>query len=158
MNDDEETLSKSIVTYMTSWFSSSAPTTPSEAENSESLSNLPSAQAALLLPLYDLINTNSYFINTLINVCTRIDEEEKKDEPKVTLMTSLLSFASYVFQNNRNDRTNFYSRLLLIIILRLMEENAVLTYLARDGSTAVIRICRQVSVKYTHMSILCMFT
>lgn len=143
LNDDEETLSKSIVTYMTSWFYSSAPAPPSEAENSEDLASLPSAQAALLLPLYDLINTNSYFINTLINVCTRIDEEEQKDEPKVTLLTSLFSFTSYVFQNNRNDRTNFYSRLLLIIILRLMEENAILNYMARDGSAATIRICRQ---------------
>lgn len=133
---------------MTSWFYSSAPAPPSEAENSEDLASLPSAQAALLLPLYDLINTNSYFINTLINVCTRIDEEEQKDEPKVTLLTSLFSFTSYVFQNNRNDRTNFYSRLLLIIILRLMEENAILNYMARDGSAATIRICRQVSLDH----------
>jgi hypothetical protein len=129
---------------MSRWFSSSAPAALSEAETSESLSSLPSAQTALLLPLYDLINTNAFFINTLVNVCTQIDEDIQ-DESKTTLLTSLLSFASYLFQNNRNDRTNFYSRLLLTILLRLMEENAILNYITREGSAATIRICRHVS-------------
>lgn len=111
--------------------------------------NRPSAQTALLLPLYDLINTNSNFVNTIINTCTKIDAETKKESTqssgdKITLLTSLLSFASYLFQNNRSDRTNIYSRLLLIILLRLMEENSVLNYIAREGSTASIRLCRQV--------------
>lgn len=132
---------------MSRWFSASAPAAPSEAENSESLSSLPSAQTALLLPLYDLINTNTYFINALVNACTQIDEEIK-DDSKVTLLTALLSFASYLFQNNRNDRTNFYSRLLLIILIRLMEENTILNYIAREESTAIIRICRHVYIYF----------
>ena len=145
--DDEETLSKSVVNYMSRWFSSAAPTMPSEAENIETLASLPSAQTALLLPLYDLIHTNSYFVNTIIRMCTHVDEETK-DTPqnKITFLTSLLSFSSYLFQNNRNDRTGFYSRLLLIIILRFMEESSVMNYMAREGSTAIVRICRQVSV------------
>lgn len=106
----------------------------------------PSAQTALLLPLYDLINTNSYFINTLVNICARVDAESKDDpQGKITLLTSLLSFASYLFQHNRTDRTNTYSRLLLTILLRLMEENAVMNYIAREGSSASIRLCRQVA-------------
>lgn len=40
INDDEETLSKTVVTYMSRWFSSSAPAAPSEAENSDSLASL----------------------------------------------------------------------------------------------------------------------
>ncbi|KAI7895712.1 uncharacterized protein EV154DRAFT_494685 [Mucor mucedo] len=144
INDDEETLSKTLVTYMSRWFSSSAPPAPSDAENSQSLSSLPSAQTALLLPLYDFINTNSYFVNTLVNTCSRIDAESK-DQPddKTTLLTALLSFASYLFQNNRTDRTNTYSRLLLTILLRLMEENAIMNYIAREGSSASVRLCRQ---------------
>lgn len=109
----------------------------------------PSAQTALLLPLYDLINTNSYFINTLVNTCASIDAELKDGEPhsKATLLSSLLSFASYLFQHNRTDRTNTYSRLLLSTFLRLMEENAIMKYIARDGSAASVRLCRQVIKK-----------
>lgn len=40
LNDDEETLSKSVVTYMSRLFYSSAPAAPTEAENSKSLSAL----------------------------------------------------------------------------------------------------------------------
>lgn len=101
----------------------------------------PSAQTALLLPLYDLISTNLYFINTIIQVCTRLDQESNNE--KVTFLTSFFSFASYLFENNRTERTNIYTRLLLIISLRLMEENSVMNYIARDGSTAVVRLCRQ---------------
>lgn len=85
----------------------------------------------------------------MINVCTKIDAETKEDSPqdKVTILTALLSFASYLFQNNRTDRTNIYSRLLLTILLRLVEENSVLNYIAREGSTASIRLCRQVKLQ-----------
>ncbi|KAG2231802.1 hypothetical protein INT48_005457 [Thamnidium elegans] len=123
LNDDEETLSKSLVTYM---------------------SRCPSAQTALLLPLYDLINTNPFFIHTLVNTCTKLDVEYKDDpQSKVTLITSLFSFASYLFQNNRTDRTNIYSRLILTIFLRLTEEISIMNYIAKEGSTANVRLCRQ---------------
>ncbi|KAI9264667.1 hypothetical protein EDC94DRAFT_658634 [Helicostylum pulchrum] len=144
LNDDEETFSKSVVNYMSRWFSASTPSAPSEAENLQTLANLPSAQTALLLPLYDLINTNSFFVHTLVNTCTKLDVKYKDDpQSKVTLITSLFSFASYLFQNNRTDRTNIYSRLVLTIFLRLTEENSVMNYIAKEGSTANVRLCRQ---------------
>ncbi|KAI9365850.1 hypothetical protein BD770DRAFT_377378 [Pilaira anomala] len=144
INDDEEKFSKTVVTYMSRWFSASTPSAPSEAENLQTLSNLPSAQAALLLPLYDLININSFFIHTLVNTCTKLDLDFKDDpQSKATLITSLFSFASYLFQNNRTDRTSVYSRLLLTIFLRLTEENSVMNYFAKEGSAAVVRLCRQ---------------
>ncbi|KAL7313159.1 hypothetical protein PS15m_006940 [Mucor circinelloides] len=141
LNDDEETLSKSVVTYMSRLFYSSAPAAPTEAENSKSLSALPSAQTALLLPLFDLINGNPYFIHTIVNVCSKTDSESA--ETKTTLLTCLISFASYLFENNRTERTSIYARLLLTILLRLTEENSVMNYMARDGSAAVVRLCRQ---------------
>lgn len=105
----------------------------------------PSAQTALLLPLFDLINGNPYFINTLVNMCSKIDSESSTnpEETKITMLTSLISFASYLFEHNRTDRTNIYSRLLLTILLRLTEENTVMNYIARDGSAAMVRLCRQ---------------
>ncbi|KAI9469989.1 MAG: hypothetical protein EXX96DRAFT_588317 [Benjaminiella poitrasii] len=138
INDDEEALSKTFVTYMSRWFSSSAPSAPSEDENAQILSSLPSAQVALMLSLFDLVNTNQHFINMLVTI---IDEEKNKVEG--TFLTSLLSFASYLFENNRSERTNIYSRLLLTIILRLTEENAVMNYMAKEGTAANVRLCRQ---------------
>ncbi|KAK4519064.1 uncharacterized protein ATC70_009294 [Mucor velutinosus] len=145
LNDDEETLSKSVVTYMSRLFYSSAPAAPTEAENSKSLSALPSAQTALLLPLFDLINGNPYFIHTIVNVCSKIDSESSTtpSSTKSTLLTSLISFASYLFENNRTERTSIYARLLLTILLRLTEENSIMNYIARDGSAAAVRLCRQ---------------
>ncbi|KAL7313161.1 hypothetical protein PS15m_006940 [Mucor circinelloides] len=101
----------------------------------------PSAQTALLLPLFDLINGNPYFIHTIVNVCSKTDSESA--ETKTTLLTCLISFASYLFENNRTERTSIYARLLLTILLRLTEENSVMNYMARDGSAAVVRLCRQ---------------
>ncbi|CEP15245.1 hypothetical protein [Parasitella parasitica] len=145
LNDDEETLSKAMVTYMSKLFYSSAPTAPSEAESSKSLLALPSAQTALLLPLFDFINGNPFFIHTLVNTCSKIDAESSNTsiQTKTTMLTSLISFASYVFEHNRNDRTNTYSRLLLTIILKLTEDNSIMNYIARDGSAAAVRLCRQ---------------
>ncbi|CAO3618176.1 unnamed protein product [Mucor fragilis] len=145
LNDDEETLSKSVVTYMSRLFYSSAPAAPTEAENHKSLSALPSAQTALLLPLFDLVNGNPYFIHTIVNVCSKIDSESSTTptHTKTTLLTSLISFASYLFENNRTERTNMYARLLLTILLRLIEENSVMNYITRDGSAAAVRLCRQ---------------
>lgn len=40
INDDEEKFSKTVVTYMSRWFSASTPSAPSEAENLQTLSNL----------------------------------------------------------------------------------------------------------------------
>lgn len=98
-----------------------------------------------MLPLYDLINTNSFFIHTLVNTCIKLDLDFKDDpQSKATLITSLFSFASYLFQNNRTDRTSVYSRLLLTIFLRLTEENSVMNYFAKEGSAAIVRLCRQV--------------
>jgi len=101
----------------------------------------PSAQTALLLPLFDLINGNPYFIHTIVNVCSKTDSESA--ETKTTLLTCLISFASYLFENNRTERTSIYARLLLTILLRLTEENSVMNYMARDGSAAAVRLCRQ---------------
>ncbi|RCH85207.1 hypothetical protein CU098_000732, partial [Rhizopus stolonifer] len=136
--DDEETLSKTLVTYMSRWFSASTPAAPSEADNLQSLTHLPSAQTALLLPLFDLIHTNIHFVHTLIRVCIEEDKEKKTN-----CLNALLSFASYLFENNRTERTQIYARLLLTLLLRLMEENAVLNYMAKTESWATVRLCRQ---------------
>ncbi|KAI7899470.1 uncharacterized protein BX663DRAFT_521020 [Cokeromyces recurvatus] len=149
INNDEDTFSKTLVTYMSKWFFSYASAVPSETENSQSFSTLPSAQIALILPLFDLINVNSYFISTLTKTCTKIDmdrnnqQENNRGEESFTFLSSLLSFASYLFENNRNERTHLYSRLLLTIILRLTEENTIMDYIAKESTNAVVRLCRQ---------------
>lgn len=110
--------------------------------------NRPSAQTALLLTLFDLINNNTYFLNAITNTGSKLDNEmsNKKntaEQNKTTFLTSFFSFASYLFENNRSERTNIYSRLSLTILLRLVEENTIMNYLAREGSSAAVRLCRQ---------------
>ncbi|KAI8371230.1 hypothetical protein EDC96DRAFT_501897 [Choanephora cucurbitarum] len=126
--DDEETLTKTFTTYMSRWFSASTPAAPSEADTLQALSHLPSSsQAALLLPLFDLVHGNPYFVRYMMNT--------------PDFLISLLSFTSYLFQNNRTERTQTYTRLMLTILIRLMEEPTVLNYLAQ--TEASVRLCRQ---------------
>ncbi|KAI8380721.1 hypothetical protein BD560DRAFT_431913 [Blakeslea trispora] len=125
--DDEETFTKTFTTYMSRWFSASTPAAPSEADTLQALSHLPTSEAALLLLLFDLIHTNPYFVQYLTTT--------------QHLLTSLLSFASYLFQNNRSERTQVYVRLMLTILVRLMEEHTILQWMAQTDIS--IRLCRQ---------------
>ncbi|KAG0163907.1 hypothetical protein DFQ30_010803 [Apophysomyces sp. BC1015] len=142
LKDDEETLAKSVASYMTQWFSGPLNATGPDIDSVEALVHLPPPQSALLLVLYDLINGNPHFITILLQICKQAD---------VNPLGALLSFASYLFQHNRNDRSFIYTRLLLLILLRLTEENSVLNYMAREESSVVVRLCRQRSPSLPRM-------
>ncbi|KAI8993533.1 hypothetical protein BDB01DRAFT_847396 [Pilobolus umbonatus] len=139
LKNDEETMSKALTSYMYRLFLTSA----QEAQKEQLLLTLPSAQVALLLPLYELVYRNTSFYFICIRLCSIIDSEHTgHTEEKSTFLTMILSFASYLFQSNRNERTAIYSKLLLIILTRLMENNSIMNYLTKESSSAVVRLCR----------------
>jgi hypothetical protein len=92
-----------------------------------------------------LINTNKYFIATLVRKCTTIDQEADGD--KQNFLSSFLSFSSYLFQNNKSERTNIYSKISLLILVKMMEEGSIVNYMARDTSNIAVRLCRQVRIR-----------
>ncbi|KAI8987767.1 hypothetical protein BDF20DRAFT_985180 [Mycotypha africana] len=153
VNNENETISTSIISFMSKWFGSSKDlsskkedsfvSSPTD-EKSELFAGLPSAQAALLLPFYDFLN-NPNFIKIMVDTCTQTDLKvtDDNEQQKVTIITSLLSFSSYLFQNNRTERANIYSRLLLIILLIITTESDVMDYFAKERSATSIRLCRQ---------------
>ncbi|KAI7858246.1 hypothetical protein BDC45DRAFT_499180 [Circinella umbellata] len=141
LKDDEQTVTKSIVSYMTSWFSGPASnsSTAIDIDNLESAANLPPYESALFLVLYDLISSNPHFIISLLHICTQHSEEKQDINP----LAELISYSSYLFQHNRNSRSYIYTRLILLILLCLCENYSVLKHIAKEETQINVRLCRQ---------------
>ncbi|KAI9303669.1 hypothetical protein BJ944DRAFT_268023, partial [Cunninghamella echinulata] len=137
LKEEDESLTKSVATYMSGWFSGSSTITAVDIDNPQSLIDFPPAGSSLLLLLYDLINTNPYFINTIIKSTLA------KESSVRTFLPTLLSFTSYLFQHNRNDRSFVYTKLILLILLRLCEEPNFLNGLNDQDAEFTVRLCRQ---------------
>ncbi|KAI8367579.1 uncharacterized protein BYT42DRAFT_131682 [Radiomyces spectabilis] len=141
VRDDNTTLTKSVVTYMTSWFSttSSPDLTDIEALNEEIGSMISPPLSALLLPFYDLMNTNSHFMMVYTSYSTSKDTKENDETP----IAVLLSFVSYLVQYNRSEHSAAYTKLMFLVLLRLTEDDTFLSFMARDDTHAIVRLCRQ---------------
>ncbi|KAI9494896.1 hypothetical protein BDB00DRAFT_816251 [Zychaea mexicana] len=144
LKDDEQTVTKSIVSYMTSWFSGPAAASansPSstDIDNIETAADLPPYESALFLVLYDLISSNPHFIIVYLQICTQHSEQKQDLNP----LAELLSYCSYLFQHNRNPRSFIYTRLTLLMLLCLSENYSVLKYIAKEDSQMTARLCRQ---------------
>ncbi|KAI9248589.1 hypothetical protein BDA99DRAFT_525091 [Phascolomyces articulosus] len=143
LKDDEQTVTKSIVSYMTSWFSGPAATSSStggiDIDNIESAADLPPYESALFLVLYDLVSSNPHFITILLHICTQYSEKKQDKNP----LAEFISYCSYLFQHNRNPRSFIYTRLTLLILLCLCENYSVLKYIAKEETQMNVRLCRQ---------------
>ncbi|KAI8339698.1 hypothetical protein BC941DRAFT_501151 [Chlamydoabsidia padenii] len=140
LKDEDESFTKSVATYMSGWFAGSTKSPYVDIDKLESLISFPPVESALLLLLYDLVNANSHFIT----LTTRSINNHKKDLNQSTLLLpNLLTFASYLFQHNRNDRSFIYTKLIMLILLRLCEEPALLAALSNQDSHRVVRLCCQ---------------
>ncbi|KAI8145127.1 hypothetical protein BJV82DRAFT_655834 [Fennellomyces sp. T-0311] len=143
LKDDEETVTKSFVSYMTSWFSgpssSKSKTAVVDIDHLEAAEDLPSYESSLFLVLYDLISSNPHFITIFLQICTQRTEKKEDNIP----IAELLSYVSYLFQHNRNPRAFVYTRLTLLILLCLSENYSVLKYMTKEESQMTIRLCRQ---------------
>ncbi|GAA5971807.1 hypothetical protein JCM11641_001521 [Rhodosporidiobolus odoratus] len=94
---------------------------------------MPPEMLVLLLPLFELMNSNKTFCSLLF--------AETPDATAPALPSTLISLSSYVFCHAAvTSRSRIYSRLFLILLLILVEEG--------EGKLAVavpdeIRLCRQ---------------
>ncbi|KAG0254099.1 hypothetical protein BG011_005978 [Mortierella polycephala] len=132
---------------------------------------LPDGRVTILLVFYDLIYTNKRFLEVFLNYSSsqstsvspnpmEAPTDTAAGEHKETGLGSFLSFASYLLQHNRTQRSAPYTQLCLIIILILVENPTSYPHLcnipqAQDSSIgqpapakavdamANVRLCRQ---------------
>lgn len=105
--------------------------------------NRPASSAALLLAFYDFCNSNTYFITVFLRVCSQHQTSVDKTHEQAAPLASLLSFASYLFMHNRNERAFIYARIILITLLCLLEDQSLVNYMAKEDTVTVVRLCRQ---------------
>lgn len=103
--------------------------------NTKAYDARPQQEAAILLSVYDFIQSNK---TVGLQLVSNIGDEK---HPKYGL-SGLLSFSSYLFQHaHRSARAALYAHLVLII-LQIVVEDAQLTKRLAETSTSV-RLCRQ---------------
>ncbi|KAI7868264.1 hypothetical protein BDF14DRAFT_1794638 [Spinellus fusiger] len=157
---DDTTLSQSVMSYFSRWLWSSAsataspntiapsspvsPSSPSshsmEVDMGDTTTIGPPPESALLLVLYELVYKNSQFMNMLIRTCT---QTMKREPDSSSLIAVFVSYSSYLFQNNRCKNSSVYTRLVLFIYLRLVEEPAFLDCMAKKEALIDVQLCRQ---------------
>ncbi|KAI9315888.1 hypothetical protein BX666DRAFT_2028128 [Dichotomocladium elegans] len=142
LKDDSETLTQSVVSYMASWFSgpSISKKTIANMDSSEAAANLPPYHSALLLVLYDVLTSNPHYTTIMLQLCA---QDTANDNSKSTLIGALLSYASYLFEHNRNPRAFIYTRLMLTTILNMTENPSIMNYMIKEESKEYVRLCRQ---------------
>ncbi|KAG0184486.1 hypothetical protein DFQ28_011068 [Apophysomyces sp. BC1034] len=97
LKDDEETLAKSVASYMTQWFSGPLNATGPDIDSVEALVHLPPPQSALLLVLYDLINDYhwaelwSTLMSTLHFTVLNLEDLQTREEFSTCLAMTFLS-------------------------------------------------------------------
>ncbi|ORY91428.1 hypothetical protein BCR43DRAFT_499099 [Syncephalastrum racemosum] len=144
IKDDSQSTTKSMVSYMTSWFSSpSSPSAKTDVDFRQATAHLPASSAALLLAFYDFCNDNTHFITVFLRVCSQHQTDIDHTREGAAPLVSLLSFASYLFMHSRHERAFIYTRITLITLLRLLEDQSLMNYMAKEDTTSVVRLCRQ---------------
>lgn len=112
-----------------------APAAPTEEQAKVLFAEQPHQEAAILLSVYDFIQSNK---TVGLQLVSNIGDEK---HPKYGL-SGLLSFASYLLQHaHRSTRAALYAHLILIN-LQIMVEDSQLIKRLTETSTSV-RLCRQ---------------
>ncbi|RUS34567.1 hypothetical protein BC938DRAFT_479673 [Jimgerdemannia flammicorona] len=109
--------------------------------------NSPSPEASILLPFYDLVNTNKIFVNTLVRSLTITTADPTPPQPTSpttiapsttsipppagfdedhSSLAAFLSLASYLFQHNNRaaPRPTAYVKLAMLVLVLLCENQA----------------------------------
>ncbi|KAF9182389.1 hypothetical protein BGZ51_004759 [Haplosporangium sp. Z 767] len=170
-DDDMSTVSKltSALSYVTGMLWN--PRSQDSSITDAAFALLPDGRITMLLVFYDLIYTNKRFLEVFLNYSSSqstlvppnpldAPTDTTTGEHKETGLGSFLSFASYLLQHNRTQRSAPYTQLCLIIILILVENPISYPHLcsipqAQDPSIgqldpvkavdamANVRLCRQ---------------
>ena len=104
----------------------------------------PPEMTVILLPLYDLMNSNQAFTSLLLSdlAATSNLNSTPVTHRRTPLVPLLISFTSYIFCHaSTSSRARLYSRLLAIILTICIETGPSL---ALEELNIEIRLCRQV--------------
>lgn len=113
------------------------PTTIDPEAAKEMFAKLPGAEAAVLLATYDFAHANKLFCFTLVT----LEAENKQTECPIV---SFISVTSYLLQHAyASTRTSVYSKLNLITIRLLLEDQVLCKRICSEDSKATVRLCRQ---------------
>lgn len=104
------------------------------------LTGRPPYESSLFLVLYDLITANPHFVAIMLH------QSAREDKTSPNFLASFMSYASYLFQHNRNPRAFLYTRLMLTIMLSIVENQSIMNYMAKEQNAEFVRICRQVVI------------
>ncbi|CAG8599254.1 9681_t:CDS:10 [Acaulospora morrowiae] len=111
-----------------------------------SFGRLPPADIAILLILYDLVNNNRRFVAHLAKSITENDnksnDQTSSDNDGVPVI-DFLSFSSYLLQHNRSVRTAGYSKITLLILTILLEDEMFNENICDERKIYCVRLCRQ---------------
>jgi hypothetical protein len=93
----------------------------------------PGRPACILLPIYDLLCSNTTFFNVLLS--------------SQSFWESFLSFSSYLLSHaSSNARSELYGRLVLVTLIHLAEEGArFICGASEDSFKVTVKFCRDVS-------------
>jgi len=103
---------------------------PASRPINQAFDSHPGRPTCILLPIYDLLCSNTTFFNVLL--------------ASKSFWESFLSFSSYLLSHaSSNPRSELYGRLVLVILIHLAEEGAKLVCGATDDSIKVsVEFCR----------------
>jgi len=98
-------------------------------------------RAVVLLPFYDLMNSNQAFTSMLLADLASMTSSTKSDSDRPAVLPLLVSLSSYIFCHAASStRSKLYSRLCLIILTKLLESGPTLL---ADDMIVEVRLCRQ---------------
>jgi len=103
----------------------------------ERFSKLPGPQTAVLLATYDFAHANKLFCFNFVS----IPAETKQDTPPIS---DFLSLTSYLLHHAYvSARASLYSRLNVLTIRLLVEDQVLCKRICGDESKTAVRLCRQ---------------
>ncbi|KAL1958134.1 hypothetical protein VTO42DRAFT_4989 [Malbranchea cinnamomea] len=109
----------------------------SPEEAAKRFAMLPSPEAAILLSMYDFINSNKLFGYSLVSVTP---EKRSEESP----FASFLSLSSYLLQHAyRSTRVSQYGELALFCLRVLLEDPVLCKQMCSDEHKRSVRLCRQ---------------
>lgn len=101
----------------------------------------------MLIAFYELINANPTFqrlIHRPLATCLANESQYTED---ITLC-AFMSYSSFLLQSPRSKRSIGYSKLILLIFLRICEDNSLCKLFYSPQLLGELRLCRQVCRQY----------
>ncbi|RIA97875.1 hypothetical protein C1645_751412 [Glomus cerebriforme] len=168
IQEDDETnkyLVSTVMSYVGSilpWYGNGTRKHSNVSDPELAFVRLPSANIAILLAFYDMVNNNKRFVDHIVKSIAKfsipaksnvneydsatVSEDDKKSMEIVRdgpYFCDFLSLSSYLLQHNRTNRTASYANLILLILVILVEDATLNEVICEDERRFIVRLCRQ---------------